>query len=230
MVDEGGRRTYWPSTAGQFEREQHRLRSSRQGFTLAEILVVIAIVAIVTAIAWMAIGGRVKAAAKRAGLASDLRQIAMAISIYRGDNDDGFPSNWRGIGYCGINKKDKFSPGFPPRDVYYDKPPVYDVSYHTPECAAPPVASPAISALRQSIELFNSKPRANLLDVDSTQAVSFFSACLANSRGKHAFSFMENGKIRTVYIQDLKSMGVNFAGSLSYEWSPDWLSEIGIRP
>lgn len=214
----------------QFEREQHRLRSSRQGFTLAEILVVIAIVAIVTAIAWMAIGGRVKAAAKRAVLASDLRQIAMAISIYRGDNDDGFPSNWRGIGYYGINKKDKFSPGFPPRDVYYDKLPLYDVSYHTPECAAPPVASPAIMVFRQAIQLFNSKPRANLLDLDSTQAVQFHPACLANSRGKHPFSFMENGQLRTIQISHVKSMGVDLSGSLSYKWYPDWVMEISLRP
>ena len=59
-------------------------------FTLIELLIVIAIIAILAAIAFPAIGGA-RESARRASCMSNLRQIGQAIKIYTGEMD------WEGI-------------------------------------------------------------------------------------------------------------------------------------
>lgn len=212
----------------QLNRKCSSVRRRERGLTLVEVLIATGIVGIVAGFAWLAIAGRMRGSAKRTVVQSELRQIVVALNLYRNDNDDGFPSNWRSIGYVGVNRRDKFGAGFPPKDVYYDNPPRYDVSYHTPECAAPPHASPTLWLFRQFISQFKAEPRVNTLDVDLVPAVHFTPACKPNSKGKHAFSYLRNGQVRTIQLNHVKSMSVNLAGTLSYQWWPDWVTETTL--
>jgi len=63
-----------------------------KGFTLIEILVVIAIIAILAAILFP-VFNQAKAAAKQASCLSNTRQIGMATQMYLGDNDGGYPQS-----------------------------------------------------------------------------------------------------------------------------------------
>ncbi|RYZ95446.1 MAG: prepilin-type N-terminal cleavage/methylation domain-containing protein [Proteobacteria bacterium] len=68
---------------------------NRRAFTLIELLVVIAIIAILAAILFP-VFAQAKAAAKKTSDASNLKQIALGILMYNGDNDDMFPrGNYR---------------------------------------------------------------------------------------------------------------------------------------
>ena len=60
---------------------------SRGGFTLIELLVVIAIIAILAAILFP-VFAQAKAAAKKASNTSNLKQIALAVTMYNSDYDD----------------------------------------------------------------------------------------------------------------------------------------------
>lgn len=62
----------------------------RKAFTLIELLVVIAIIAILTAIIFP-VFARAKAAAKKTGCISNLRQIGQGTLMYMADADDRFP-------------------------------------------------------------------------------------------------------------------------------------------
>ncbi len=62
-------------------------RTRLSGFTLIELLVVIAIIAILAAILFP-VFAQAKAAAKRAGTLSNLKQNVLAAIMYAGDNDD----------------------------------------------------------------------------------------------------------------------------------------------
>lgn len=64
--------------------------SKRTGFTLVEILVVIAIIAVLAALLF-AVFARVREKGRSASCQSNLRQIALAMQQYVGDNDGIFP-------------------------------------------------------------------------------------------------------------------------------------------
>lgn len=63
------------------------LRRSAKGFTLIELLVVIAIIAILAAMIFP-VFSRAREAARKASCMNNLKQIALALLIYAGDNDD----------------------------------------------------------------------------------------------------------------------------------------------
>src|SRR6476619_6895523 len=65
-------------------------RNPRAGFTLIELLVVIAIIAIIAAILFP-VFARVREKARQATCLSNEKQIAAAVLMYIGDNDERFP-------------------------------------------------------------------------------------------------------------------------------------------
>lgn len=65
------------------------------GFTLIELLTVIAIIGILAAIIIPTVG-KVRQSAKNAVSKSNLRQIALAGTVYASDNKDFFPDSWDG--------------------------------------------------------------------------------------------------------------------------------------
>ncbi len=68
----------------------------KPGFTLIELLVVIAIIAILAAMLLPALS-KAKRAAQRANCVSNLKQIALSVHMYAGDNQDVLPGpNWNG--------------------------------------------------------------------------------------------------------------------------------------
>jgi type II secretory pathway pseudopilin PulG len=68
-----------------------------RAITLVEILVVIAIILIVSAIAWMALGPAAKVKSMEARVTSDLKQISTAFNIYMGEYDDNPPLGFQSI-------------------------------------------------------------------------------------------------------------------------------------
>lgn len=63
---------------------------SRRAFTLVELLTVIAIIAILSSMLLPSLA-RAREGARRTVCVSNLRQIGLAVSMYVGDNDEGYP-------------------------------------------------------------------------------------------------------------------------------------------
>ncbi len=73
----------------------------RRGFTLIEMLVVIAIIAILAAILFP-VFSRARAKARQAQCSTNLRQLAMAAEMYAMDYDDMFPGQPNGPPGSGV--------------------------------------------------------------------------------------------------------------------------------
>jgi len=69
----------------------HILNSIKPGFTLVELLVVMAIIALLLSILMPALG-KARSLTKRLVCANNLRQIDLAIRLYLNNNDDTYPS------------------------------------------------------------------------------------------------------------------------------------------
>ena len=204
--------------------QPHPARLNR-GVTLIETLAVVAILAVLMGVVWMAVAGRVKQGAKQARIKSDMRQVVLAVNLYRSDNDGGLPSNWPQFGYYKVTKKGAYGGGYPLQDMYDPKPPAYDVSYHTPECAQPPEASMTFFMFRQAVAMFQARPRANTLDIEESLATGFAPACLANSYAERHIRIMQAGVVKTPLTKGYRSLGANLSGTISYEYDPQWFNE-----
>lgn len=205
------------------------LKKSRiRGFSLVEVLIVMAIIMIVSAIVWLAVGGRSKLAAKQTIIKSDMHQVILAANLYRNDNDQELPLSWKGMGYYGVNKKDKFGPGFPPADVKYDKPPQYDVSYQTPECATPSAQPMGFYLFRSMIQPFYTRPRYNQLDIEQGTAADFPYACLPTKSAVNLHLY-RNGKLISYLLPARhKFLSSNLSGSIFYDYTPAWFYEVQL--
>ncbi len=73
-------------------------RTGREAFTLIELLVVIAIIAILAALLLPALS-RAKEQGRRAKCMSNMRQIALGIVLYAGDNNDNLVPSWWSKGH-----------------------------------------------------------------------------------------------------------------------------------
>jgi prepilin-type N-terminal cleavage/methylation domain-containing protein len=74
-----------------------RNTGKRSAFTLIELLVVIAIIAILAAMLLPALAGA-KEHARRTQCKSNLRQVALGVLLYAGDNVEKYPNNFRSDG------------------------------------------------------------------------------------------------------------------------------------
>lgn len=77
--------------------------SNRRGFTLIELLVVIAVVALLAALLVPTLG-RARESGRRSACTSNLRQLSVALAIYAGENEGGYPPvtplrHWPGFLY-----------------------------------------------------------------------------------------------------------------------------------
>jgi prepilin-type N-terminal cleavage/methylation domain-containing protein len=80
-----------------------RLRLSKEGLTLVELLVVIGIIAVLAGILYVAYGS-VREAARQQVCMSNLRQIGQALQMYRHDWDgvEAEPGNYPGFWQLGV--------------------------------------------------------------------------------------------------------------------------------
>jgi type II secretory pathway pseudopilin PulG len=71
----------------------------QRGITFAEVLIVMGIIATLSGILWMVLAPKVMQSARTAAITGGLKQAAAALAIYRGDNNDAFPDDWRDMGF-----------------------------------------------------------------------------------------------------------------------------------
>lgn len=81
----------------------HLTSRARRAFTLIELLVVIAIIAILAAILFP-VFAQAKAAAKKTACASNVRQLATAMTMYTTDNDGCYPMRLDGTDNDGVDQ------------------------------------------------------------------------------------------------------------------------------
>lgn len=75
------------------------MRARRTEFTLVEMLVVIAVIAILSALLLPALG-KARETARKSGCASNLKQVGLACMMYINDYNDRLPPTREPLGYC----------------------------------------------------------------------------------------------------------------------------------
>ena len=66
----------------------------KRGITFAEVLIVVAVILVLAAVVWLALGPAIRKKTFEARVRNDLAQIVVAINIYRGDYDDSLPRSF----------------------------------------------------------------------------------------------------------------------------------------
>ena len=78
------------------KRTLRKRRTRRSGFTLMEVLLVLAILGVIAAMVVPQLLGQLSTAKKRTA-ELDIKSIERAVSLYTGENDDEFPENLKAL-------------------------------------------------------------------------------------------------------------------------------------
>lgn len=103
----------------------------KKAITLIEILVVIMIIGVLSAILWVVLAPQSKERALEARIKSDLKQICTGINVYMSDHDDKYPPLLESLPASVPKRIEGFKPWKPDAIGSYDYPANYILCYNT---------------------------------------------------------------------------------------------------
>ena len=84
---------------------------TRKGITFVEVLIVMCILVTLFGILWMVLAPKAMRSARATAITGGLKQAASGLAIYRGDNNDSYPADWREFGFTKPNSEEYIKRG-----------------------------------------------------------------------------------------------------------------------